>query len=100
MEAREKVRRYLYRNVGNQMAAGRPVFDLESRCWRVPVFCKTDRGVFVVGEFRLDEELNFLFIPPKEEMLTVLKRQLDRTLTLVVETPERVRERGLTPVTV
>jgi len=99
MEAREKVRQYLYRNVGNLVTAGRSVFDLKNHYWHVPVLCKTDRGIFIVGEFKLDQELNFVFIPTKQEMLKVLNAQLKRTLTLVNEEPDEVRQRGLIPVT-
>ena len=99
MEPREKVRQYLYRNVGNMVTAGRPVFDLKNHYWRVPVLCKADRGIFIVGEFKLDEELNLVSIPTKEEMLAVLNAQLNRTLTLVTEKPDEVRVKGLTPVT-
>lgn len=99
MEAREKVRQYLYRNVGNMVTAGRPVLDLKNHCWRVPVLCKTDRGIFIVGEFKLDRELNLVSMPTKEEMLAALEAQLNRTLTLVAEKPEEVRMKGLTPVT-
>jgi hypothetical protein len=38
----------------------------------MPVLCKTDRGILIVGEFKLDGELNFVSIPTKEEMLAVL----------------------------
>ena len=100
MEAREKVRRYLYHNVGNMLTPSKPTFDLKTNYWHVPVLCKTDRGIFVVGEFRLDKDLNFVFIPTKEEMLEVLEAQLNRTLTLVANKPDEVRMKGLTPVTI
>ena len=81
------------------VTAGRPVFDLKNHHWRVPVLCKTDRGIFIVGEFKINAELNFVSIPPKEKMLAVLNVQLNRTLTLVTEKPDEVRMKGLTPVT-
>lgn len=100
MEVREKVRRYLYHNVGNMVTAGRPVFDLKTYNWHVPVLCKTDRGIFVVGEFQLDKELSFVFIPTKEEMLTILNAQLNQMLTLVASKPDEVRLKGLIPITI
>jgi hypothetical protein len=100
MEAREKVRKHLYRHIGHLVTAGRAVFDQKRRCWRVPVLAKTDRGIFPIGEFELDEDLNFVIAPTKAEMMAVLRSQLGHTLTLVLESPEEVAKRGLTPVAI
>ena len=98
MEARERVRKHLYRHVGHLISAGRPLFDRKRRHWRVPALAKTDRGILPIAEFELDEELNFVTIPTKSDMMAVLRRQLAHTLTLVRESPEDAAKRGLTPV--
>jgi hypothetical protein len=98
MEAHEKVRKHLIRHVGHLVTAGRGSFDARRRRWRVPVLAKTDRGFLPVGEFELDEQLEFVGVPTKAELLAVLERQLANTPTLVRESPEEVVSRGLTPV--
>jgi hypothetical protein len=50
-----KVQDYLTDYVGELTAPGTPVFDATSHHWRVPVFCKTAKGILPVAEFLLDE---------------------------------------------
>lgn len=97
-EVREKARRYLYRYIGNLVTAGRPVFDRKEKVWRVPILAKTDKGIFPVGELELDERGAILAAPKREEIVAIVKRQREHTLTLVREPPEEVEKRGLTPV--
>lgn len=75
----QKVQVYLTDYIGELTSPGRPIFDAANRRWRVPVLCKTTKGVLLVGEFLLDEEGNFIAVPDKEQMLRVLKAQLERT---------------------
>ena len=63
MEIYEKVRKYLYENIGHLATAGTPRYDLVEKLWKVPVLCKTERGIIIVGEFLLDNESNFVNIP-------------------------------------
>ncbi|HBI22875.1 MAG: hypothetical protein A2Y48_01295 [Nitrospirae bacterium RIFCSPLOW2_12_42_9] len=71
MEIYEKVKRYLHENIGHMTTAGTPKYDLLENIWRVTIFCKTERGIIVVGEFSLGKEGNFVNIPTKREMLKV-----------------------------
>jgi len=73
MEIYEKVRKYLYENIGHLTTPGTPKFDLKLQIWKVPVLCKTEKGILIVGEFRLDKEGNFVNLPTKEEMLKVVE---------------------------
>ena len=45
-----------------------------------------------------DCEGNLLTAPTREEIAALIKRQRERSLTLVKESPEEVERRGLTPV--
>lgn len=83
MEAAEKVRTYLYRHVGHLVTAGRPVFDNSTETWTVPVLAKTEKGIFIVGEFTLDKDLNFVSVPTREQMLNVLRDAAVRVPILV-----------------
>ena len=37
MEIYEKVRQYLYENIGHMTTAGTPKYDVHENIWRVPV---------------------------------------------------------------
>jgi len=77
MQIYEKVRKYLYENVGHLTTPATPKFDLKEQMWKVPVLCKTDRGILIVGEFHLDKEGSFIRIPTKEEMQRVVEHELE-----------------------
>src|SRR3989337_1606257 len=78
MEIYEKVKRYLYENIGHMTTAGTPKYDILKDLWRVPVLCKTERGIIVVGEFSLDKKGNFVNIPTEREMLKVAELEMER----------------------
>ena len=79
MEIYEKVRKYLYENIGHMTTAGTPKYDLKENTWKVPVLCKTERGIIIVGEFHVDKNGNFVNIPTKEEMLKTIKNEMKKT---------------------
>lgn len=72
-EVYEKVRKYLYENIGHLTTPGTPRFDIKTETWKVSVLCKTERGILIVGEFTLDREGNLINIPTKQEMLKTAK---------------------------
>ena len=53
--------------------AGTPKYDLKENMWKVPVLCKTEREIIVVGEFHADKNGNFTNITTKKEMLKTYK---------------------------
>lgn len=78
MEIYEKVRRYLYENVGHLTTPGTPRFDTKTELWKVPVLCKTERGILIVGEFSLDKKGDFINIPTKQEMLKTVEIEISK----------------------
>jgi hypothetical protein len=95
----DKVRQYLWGNVGNMTGPGTPCFDPARGVWRVPVLCDTERGMFPIGEVQLDEGLNFLQLPSKAELEEAARRWLRITPVLVYADPEELRAKGFVPVT-
>ena len=100
MEIYEKVRKYLYENVGHLTTPGTPRLDVRSQIWRVSVLCKTERGIVVVGEFHLDKDGNFVHIPTKKEMLKVVEKEMEKVPFLFYGDKDELKKRNLSAVTV
>ncbi|NUO79028.1 hypothetical protein HUU05_03050 [candidate division KSB1 bacterium] len=96
----EKVKNYLIDNVGNMLMPGAPFFDEASKEWKVSALCRTERGIFVVGEFSLDEDLNFIAIPTKKQMLKILEKTMRRVPALVYADPAELRRKGVRAATI
>jgi len=97
--AASKVRVYIFKHVGNNVAPGTPKFRVSDGAWHVPILCQTERGIFVVGEVLLDEELNFLRVPSKRDMDSVLDAYLRTVPLLVYADKEELEAKGFSPVT-
>ncbi|NCO35088.1 MAG: hypothetical protein GW893_14670 [Armatimonadetes bacterium] len=91
----QKVKDYLTDYVGELTMPGAPVFDAATRCWRVPVLCKTAKGILPVGEFVADVAGNFVAVPDKEQMLRVLRAQVVRLPFLVFGEKEELERMGV-----
>lgn len=100
MEIYEKVRKYLYENIGHLTTPGMSRFDVKNEIWKVPVLCKTDRGILVVGEFALDKDGNFIRIPTKEEMLKTVDMELSRLPYLFYGDKKNLQDKDIEPVTI
>ena len=100
MEIYEKVRKYLYENIGHLTTAGTPRYDLVEKLWKVPVLCKTERGIIIVGEFLLDNESNFVNIPTKKEMLKTVELELSRIPFLYYGTMKELEDKKIKPVVI
>ena len=96
----EKVKDYLIDEVGNMVQPGTPILDEKLKVWKVPVLCKTERGIFVVGEISLDKNLNFLTIPTKQQMLKTLDKMTRHVPVLVYADPAKLRKKGVRHVAV
>jgi hypothetical protein len=100
MEIYEKVRKYLYENIGHLTTPGTPRFDSKTEIWKVPVLCKTERGILIVGEFSLDKERNFINIPTKEEMVKVIEIEMSKLPLLFYGDKKDLEKEGIEPVTI
>ncbi|MCP4130768.1 MAG: hypothetical protein GY754_07285 [bacterium] len=100
MEVYEKVREYLYNNIGHLAAPDTPRFDLKKHIWKVPVLCKTEKGILIVGEFQLDEDGNFIHVPTKEEMAKIVEREFDNLPYLFYGKKEEINDIDIEVVTI
>jgi hypothetical protein len=100
MEIFEKVRKYLYEHIGHMTTAGTPKYDLKENIWKVPVLCKTERGIIIVGEFHADKNGNFTNIPTKEEMLKTVKQEMKKLPFLYYGTRKELDKQKIKPVAV
>jgi AAA+ superfamily predicted ATPase len=93
MEAYKKVKDYLCEHVGNMVMPGTPRFNEEREIWEVAVLCKSEKGIFIVGEIWLNKELEFVRIPTKEEMLKILQMEEERMPFLVYATRDELEKK-------
>lgn len=100
MEIYEKVRKYLYENVGHLTTPATPKFDLKKQIWRVSVLCKTERGVLIVGEFHLDKDGNFIRIPTKKEMERVVEHEVEKLPFLFYGRMADLKEKDIEAVSI
>jgi hypothetical protein len=91
MDIYEKVKKYLIDNIGHLTTPGTPRFDSKNGKWKVPVLCKTDRGILISGEFQLDSNGCFLYVPTKQEMLKTIELQIHNVPYLFYGKKERIK---------
>ncbi len=98
MDVYEKVKKYLVDNIGHLTTPGTPRFDSEHRKWKVPVLCKTDRGILIAGEFQLDSTGCFLYVPTKQEMIKTIELQAQNVPYLFYGKKNELKEKKIEPV--
>ncbi len=72
MDAVTRVRDYLLDNVGHMTYPGNASFDPAAQHWFVPIFCRSQQGLIVVGDIELDTQGHIVFAPSREELLARL----------------------------
>ena len=95
MEIYEKVKKYLYENIGHLTTTGTPRFDLKTETWKVPVLCKTERGILIVGEFTLEKDGDFINIPTKQEMLKTVETEISKLPFLFYGDKKELEEKDI-----
>lgn len=100
MEVYEKVRRYLYENIGHLTTPGTPRYDIKTKTWKVTVLCKTERGILIAGEFVLDEKGEFINIPTKQEILKTVEIEISKLPFLFYGDKKDLEEKGIKAVTI
>jgi hypothetical protein len=96
----KKAQDHLTDNVGELTVPGAPIFDAASWRWRVPVLCKSAKGILPVGEFLFDDAGNLVAVPDKQQMLRVLNMQAVRLPFLVFGDKDELEKKGVQVVSV
>jgi hypothetical protein len=98
-KVREVVVKYLVSHVGERALADSPHFDEERKVWLVPVLCRTSRGTLLAGEIQLNQNLEIVCAPSKEELTRAVEAQLERIPYLVYADKEELEAKGFKPIT-
>lgn len=99
VKVREVVVKYLVSHVGERALADNPRFDEERKVWSVPVLCRTSRGILLAGEIQLNQDLEIICAPSKEELTRAVEAQLERIPYLVYAAKEELEAKGFKPIT-
>ncbi len=98
-KVREVVVKYLVSHVGERALADSPRFDEERKVWLVPVLCRTSRGMLLAGEIQLNQDLEIIRAPSKEELTRTVEAQLERIPYLVYADRDELEAKGFKPIT-
>lgn len=66
----------------------------------MPVLCKAEGGILIVGKFALDKDGNFINIPTKQEMLKTAKIEVSKFPFLFYGVKGELDDKGIKPVTI
>jgi hypothetical protein len=77
-----------------------PRFDNKEKIWKVPVLCKTERGVIIAGEFHINKNGDFVNVPTKKEMMKTVELQVNKLPFLYYGTKKELHKQKITPVTI
>ncbi len=76
--------KYLIEHIGEMTMQGPPQYDEQLQRWRVPIMCRTTRGILPAGEIQLTKRLRIAFVTSREDMLQTLEAQLKQLEQLPV----------------
>lgn len=98
-KVREVAVKYLVSHVGERALADSPRFDEETKVWSVPVLCRTSRGILLAGEIQLNQDLEIVCAPSKEELTRAVEAQLEHIPYLVYADRGELEAKGFKPIT-
>ncbi|MDP2844875.1 MAG: hypothetical protein Q8N79_02220 [Candidatus Methanoperedens sp.] len=82
-EIYELAKEYLIENIGELVSADDVYFDAQQNTWNVKIIAKTPHGILILGEMRLDQNKNIVYVPTKETLLNILKSKLQEERVLI-----------------
>lgn len=94
---RRKVVAYLIEHVGDMAMQGTPTYDSEIDRWRVPVYCRTARGILLGGEMHLTKRLRIDYVTPRADMVENVERQLRQLEKVRLKLPTYMLNRTRMP---
>ena len=100
MQIYEKVKEYLLDNVGNMALPGTPVFNEKEKLWEVPILCRTDKGIFIIGQVYVNENEEIFKVPDVSEMLKILRTYAEKLPFLVYAEKDELEKKGVKTVSI
>lgn len=96
--ARSAAVRYLSAFIGERALAGSPEYVKSKKIWRIQILCSTPRGILPAGEMHLDDKLQVIYAPSKEELGRIVEAQLERLPYLVFAKEGELEAKGFRPI--
>ncbi|MFQ5628676.1 MAG: hypothetical protein ACE5I1_07945 [bacterium] len=99
LKIKEIINQYLLENIGEMAISGVPRYDENHHRWLIPILCETSKGILPGGRIELDENLNFVYATPRDDMVKAVEAQLRRLPFLVFAEEDELKAKGIEPVT-
>jgi hypothetical protein len=90
---------YLLEHIGEKAVSGWPRFDEDRRRWIVTILCESPQGAVPAGRIELDENLNIIYVTPRDDMVRAVEEQLRRKPFLVYADKEKLKAKGFEVIT-
>lgn len=94
---RRKVVAFLIGHVGDMAMQGTPSYDAQLERWRVPIYCRTARGILLGGEIQLTKRLRIDYVTPRSDMVKNVEQQLRQLEKVRLKLPAYMLNRARIP---